>query len=71
MLSLQPENSRLDGCPRTLHGLVMDVLLLLVELGGLIAVAGMTGIGAKALFGRPSGRRLAGHVVSDTTRRRC
>jgi hypothetical protein len=46
MLSLQPENSRLDGRPGTLHGLVMGVLSLLVELGGLIAVAGMTGIGA-------------------------
>ena len=40
MLPLQPENFRLDGCPGKLYGLVTGVLSLLVELGGLIAVAG-------------------------------
>jgi hypothetical protein len=34
MLSLQPENSRLDGWRRTLHGSVMGVLSPLFELGG-------------------------------------
>jgi hypothetical protein len=47
MLSLQPEKSRLDGCPRTLHGLVMGVLSLSVESGGLVGVAGMSEIGAR------------------------